>query len=168
MGSVDDRIENNTFYDPMSGCHLWTGCSYGRGYGWINFKGKSQPVHRLVYRLVFGDIPEGYEVHHLCGTKLCLNPSHLQALSKAEHTKIGPAARCSGIANRSKTQCKHGHEFTEENTILYGPKQYRYCRKCRNARANESYYRKGFALRREKLGSKRLNQTGNPKRIKGY
>lgn len=34
--------------------------------------------------------------------------------------------------NRAKTHCIHGHEFTEENTMWFGPdKRLRYCRTCK-------------------------------------
>lgn len=41
---------------------------------------------------------------------------------------------------RSQTHCKHGHEFTEENTYLY--KGRRHCRKCRSAMDKFLYYKR--------------------------
>lgn len=60
-------------------------------YSKIRINGKIVQLHRLVYALCFGDIPEGYVVDHMCCNKKCFNPSHLRAVSVTEnnrHTKL--------------------------------------------------------------------------------
>ena len=42
-------------------------------------------VHRVVYEQLFGPIPEGYHLHHLCSNRLCANPLHLQEVNEKEH-----------------------------------------------------------------------------------
>lgn len=42
-------------------------------------------AHRRVYIEIWGPIPDKYVVHHLCLNKACVNPFHLQALSRHEH-----------------------------------------------------------------------------------
>lgn len=44
------------------------------------------------------------------------------------------------MPRRRKTHCKHGHEYTDENTV-YDRNGHRSCRECRNAAANRHYYR---------------------------
>lgn len=41
--------------------------------------------HRTIYRMHKGEIPDGYEVDHMCKIRLCCNPDHLQALEGHEH-----------------------------------------------------------------------------------
>lgn len=46
-------------------------------YGYIWYNGKKYAPHRLVYTLVFGEIPAGLYVLHKCDNPPCINPEHL-------------------------------------------------------------------------------------------
>lgn len=37
-------------------------------------------AHREMFTIVYGPVPEGHEVDHLCYTHRCINPGHLRAL----------------------------------------------------------------------------------------
>jgi hypothetical protein len=39
-------------------------------------KGPERFVHRLAWKLLRGPIPDGMELHHLCGIHTCWNPDH--------------------------------------------------------------------------------------------
>ncbi len=41
--------------------------------------------HRFIYRAHNGEIPEGYEVDHICRNRACSNPQHLQVLDRTTH-----------------------------------------------------------------------------------
>lgn len=63
--------------------------------------------HRSVFLSFVGQIPSGYVVHHACENKRCLNPAHLEAVSRREHyverhDAILKAARIS--ANKRRKQ----------------------------------------------------------------
>ena len=47
--------------------------------------GKLKMWHRLVWEVVYGEIPDGYEVNHLCKVRQCCNPTHLEILTRSEH-----------------------------------------------------------------------------------
>lgn len=47
--------------------------------------GKLKMWHRLVWEIVNGDIPEGYEINHLCKNRKCCNIDHLEMLPRSEH-----------------------------------------------------------------------------------
>ena len=53
-------------------------------------------LHRFVYERVYGEIPKGYEVHHIDHDKGNNEPDNLQLLTKIEH------------------QHRHGEELTDE------------------------------------------------------
>jgi hypothetical protein len=76
--------------NPASGCWEWTGYidrnGYGRLYDRSAPKGqRTEWAHRAFYRRQKGPIPDRYEVDHVCQNTKCVNPEHLDAVSKAEH-----------------------------------------------------------------------------------
>ena len=48
--------------------------------------GKLEMYHRTVWKSVYGEIPDGYEVDHKCRNRACCNPEHLQLLEGTAHT----------------------------------------------------------------------------------
>ena len=82
----------------------------------------------VVYALLVGEIPAGLELDHLCRVRECVNPQHLEAVTHHENMLRSREA--------TKTHCKHGHEFTPENTYTYqrGVGIQRCCKTCTYAR----------------------------------
>lgn len=65
-----------------SGCLLWRGRVDKNGYG----KRGSGWAHRIAWEQANGrPVPEGYEIDHTCRTPLCVEPSHLDCITEAEH-----------------------------------------------------------------------------------
>jgi len=44
---------------------------------------QKQPAHRYVYELLVGPIPETTEIDHLCRVKGCINPEHLEPVTRS-------------------------------------------------------------------------------------
>jgi hypothetical protein len=69
---------------------LWNGTISSFGYGRFKVDGSKSSTrkvhaHRVAYQLLVGPIPEGHEIHHHCGNRLCVSPDHLVALTAEEH-----------------------------------------------------------------------------------
>lgn len=95
-------------------CHIWTAATMGRGYGKFWLDGRLQGAHRAALRLVGVDIPEGWQVDHLCRNEPCVRPSHLEPVTPQINTLRGNGA---GALVARTNLCKRGHEYTDENTI---------------------------------------------------
>lgn len=103
-------------------CWKWTGGrSRGDGeYGTFDVDGRVIRVHRFSYEIHKGPIPDGLVIDHLCCNKLCVNPSHLEAVTNEENMSRWA---------RRLTHCSAGHEFNEKNTKTL-PSGFRVCRVC--------------------------------------
>lgn len=76
--SLRDRIEKRIARPADGGCWNWAGALGKTGYGMINVAGKTKAVHRVMYELASGEIPEGLEIRHKCDNPRCCNPQHLE------------------------------------------------------------------------------------------
>ncbi len=118
--------------DPATECWLWTGPT-NRGYGRATIRGRKMTAHRAVYLTMRGPIPPGRHIHldHLCRNKMCVNPDHMEIVSRRENILRGQAPTA---LNARKTHCIHGHEFTPDNTMIRSGGS----RKCRICHCAES------------------------------
>lgn len=111
-------------------CWNWLG-EITSGYGRAFYNGKRIMAHRLFYELFNGEIPANLEIDHLCRNRFCVNPEHLEAVTRSENAKR--AAPFITYTNSLKTHCPQGHEYTSNNTRKYGD-QGRKCLECKRAR----------------------------------
>jgi hypothetical protein len=84
----------NTIYE-FNGewdCIVWNGQITCNGYGAYIPILSSKSVHQIAYKLTFGDIPEGLELDHLCRNRACVNPYHLEPVTKTVNVRRG--AKC--------------------------------------------------------------------------
>lgn len=89
-----------------NGCWLWSGCT-SWGYGIINgqtkeFRKRTLKAHRVAYTALNGPIPDGLTIDHLCFTRNCINPSHMEPVTLEEN-----CTRSNIWLKR--THCKRGH-----------------------------------------------------------
>lgn len=89
-------------------CWIWTKRVAESGYGNFRDGDTAERAHRVSFRWFVGPIAEGFEVHHLCRRRACVNPYHLQALTDEEHQLLHANARL----------CAQGHLICERNSYL--------------------------------------------------
>ncbi len=117
-------------------CLEWTACIDIEGYGrfWLN--GKPEYAHRVSYELLKDKIPDDLVINHLCRNRCCVNSNHLEILTNIENIQKGENA------NRNKTHCQQGHEYTEENTYYRKNVIGRKCKICNLIYVSQSRHRK--------------------------
>jgi Autographiviridae endonuclease len=78
--SLRERFYSKFIVDDVSGCWLWTGAKFRKGYGAIG-RGKDAEgnlrANRASWILHVGEIPDGLQVLHKCDNPPCVNPAHL-------------------------------------------------------------------------------------------
>lgn len=142
---IQDRFEAKV--ERTDDHWLWTGAITKNGYGKLATGGKRAGwalAHRVAWEIYRGPIPKGLTIDHLCRVRHCVNPDHLEPVTMRVNLHRGEGMR------GSQTHCKHGHEFTPENTYIRADGVSRACRICARERD-----RKRWAKRRA---------TENPKR----
>lgn len=112
-------------------CWIWLGVTTPDGYGraWSGPGGAVKFVHRMMYELCVGPIPDGLTIDHLCRVRPCIRTDHLEVVSLQTNILRSPVAPAA--INARKTHCKHGHEFTPENIYRRPARPHtRSCRVC--------------------------------------
>jgi hypothetical protein len=134
--------------DEGTGCWVWQGPFYKTKkikeftYGRLPIKtecGKWKTVlaHIFSYELYNGSVPVGREVHHKCDNQLCVNPDHLEALTRRDHML---KSNWGSSINARKTHCPKEHD--PSNYITSPTTGFRRCLQC--ARERKEYYRQYY------------------------
>lgn len=127
-------------YRPDLGpCLKWT-AGLSHGYGQFTHGNRHGYAHRYAWERVNGSIPDGLTVDHLCRVRACVNVEHLELVTADENYRRGLAARL------STGKCRHGHEYTPENTYEWNGR--RQCLTCRT-RARKASDARRTARRKE-------------------
>lgn len=72
-----ERFWEKVSPEPMSGCWLWTGADYGKGYGSFYDGHNIRSAHIFSYEHYVGAVPDGLILRHRCDLPPCVNPDHL-------------------------------------------------------------------------------------------
>lgn len=96
-----------------SGCWLWKN-RLSRGYGQFWIGRRRFQAHVWAWQQINGAVPGGLCLDHLCRSRNCVNPAHLEPVTLRENLLRGEthAAR-----NAAKTHCVNGHELIAGNLV---------------------------------------------------
>jgi hypothetical protein len=128
MSKYDERLADYVDLPPrfwakvaIGDCWEWTGAkSNGYGVAWVD--GHLQRPHRVVYEGLVAPVPAGMDLDHLCRNRSCVNPDHLEVVTRRENVRRGSRHA------QPKQACPQGHPYDDTNTYLYDGR--RYCRAC--------------------------------------
>lgn len=131
--------------DKGAGCWRWRGAiNVTSGYG-VFQRGDGRGTvmaHRWAYESERGAIPAGLQIDHLCRTRRCVRPDHLEVVTQRENLMRGETVTA---RNAAKTHCPQGHEYTPDNTYDYtgrGAGRGRSCKTCQAERSRRAYQRR--------------------------
>lgn len=112
-----------------SDCIVWTGALNSRGYGCFAIQGKSYLAHRVAYEDAHGPIPDGMTIDHLCSQKRCVNPDHLEVVTRGENNRRGHSLEVGMF-------CHGGGHLIESTADLHlRPNGLKECLRCRQGYA---------------------------------
>lgn len=89
--SIDRFAEKVALTD--SGCLEWIATRQRNGYGAFFDGTTTVRAHRWAYEYFVGPIPPGLEIDHLCRHRPCVNPEHLEPVTRAENLRRALEAR---------------------------------------------------------------------------
>lgn len=121
-------------------CWLWTGAKTSAGYGSVRdlITGKTDSAHAYVYRTLVAEVPDGYELNHICHSddldcpggacphRLCVNPEHLEPVT--HQTNVDRSA----MKLERLGMCKSGRHDVTVTGLKYKRDGSRHCLACDN------------------------------------
>lgn len=120
--SRPDFRSRRVLNDP---CWIWQGTKSSNGYGLMGVKiengWQTRHAHRISYENLIGPVPTGLDLDHLCRRRICINPNHLEPVTRSENLSRSPLMG----RQKKKTHCPRGHLYSGTNS-----RGQRICHKC--------------------------------------
>jgi HNH endonuclease len=126
-GSIAEKLAYYSMPVTETGCVVWLSTLLKNGYGRVSIEGKQRLAHVVAYETFVGPIPPGMELDHVCRVRCCINPDHLEPVTRKENVLRGNAGRL----RRKQTLCRRGHDLSADNVYIK-PNGNRCCKLCRS------------------------------------
>lgn len=98
-----ERFLDYAIVAPDPECWGWRGWIHYTGYAYFHRKREGGgyitcKAYRWSYEHYVGPIPSGMEIDHLCRNRECVNPKHLEVVTRKENLRRAP----NSVGNRAK------------------------------------------------------------------
>lgn len=110
--------------DRSGECWTWTGTLDASGYGRMKIGDVTHSAHRLAYELVFGSIPDGHHIDHICHHVSCVNPEHLRAVSRTQNMQNRSGAMRSSYTGIRGVRWRASHGKWAANATVNGKRSH--------------------------------------------
>lgn len=153
---IDEHGPIPSVHPELGSCWIWQG-GLTSGYGRFRIKNVKVLAHRFAYELTTHcQVPDELELDHLCRVRSCVNPGHMEIVTKAENILRSRPYHKQNL----QTHCKRGHELFGDNLYL-NPSGSRTCRICARESGRKSDRKRGSEMVR--VG---LTWLGEPRKRK--
>ena len=163
---LSERFWMKVETDRETGCWEWIAALNNRGRAVYGIGGRTHLAYRLAWEHFCGPIPDGMTVDHLCASRVCVNPEHMELVSREVNSSRGrpaiplrtdpdaprfvrPAVAAEiPLAVRRKGVCRQGHDLLEPGAVSITERGERSCLACRRERWHAYESAKRTAKRR--------------------
>jgi len=83
--TLSERFFRHVHINTITGCWEWIGKRNRLGYGYFKHENRSQRAHLVAWRMFRGEWPADKESDHLCVNASCVNPFHIEPVTKREN-----------------------------------------------------------------------------------
>lgn len=99
---LSPRARTGYVVDEATGCWNWTGFIRPDGYGkaWDPRRRAVGRAHRVVYETLRGPVDDALDLDHTCRNRRCVNPDHLDPVTRGENLRRGAGAKLTWDAVR--------------------------------------------------------------------